>query len=200
MDRRTGPAAATVWAEALESSQALGRVAGRLRAPLADALRGGVREALQGRAAGHALHPVAVQFPIGLLTSAIVLDMWGRGESWRESRRLVAVACASTLPAVLTGWAEWLDADERTQRVGVAHAAVNAGSAVALFGSLAARSGRRPASSASGMALSVVAALGFGVAGYLGGHMSLVRKYATHDAPSDLEGARHGQAGHDSRG
>lgn len=196
MDTRTDRAAPTAWAEQLEDSRGLGGLAGQLRGPLAAVMGQTAKRALQGRAVGHAVHPLAVQLPLGALTSAIVLDMWGHGSSWRESRRLVATACLGALPSILTGMAEWLDADERTQRVGVAHAAVNAGSTLVLVASLAARSGRGAGpTSTAGMALSIAAALGFSVGGFLGGHMSLARKYATHDAPRDFEGAHSAAAG-----
>ena len=61
-------------------------------------------------------------------------------------------------------------AGERTQRVGIDHAGLNATAA-----------------------LTGVAAAALSAGGVLGGHMSLVRKYASHDQPSDSEGVTRGR-------
>ncbi|GAA0333370.1 hypothetical protein [Micropruina glycogenica] len=93
-------------------------------------------------------------------------------------------------PAALSGWAEWVHADERTQRVGIAHAGLNATAAVAsALSYLTRRRGWSPAAAA----LTGVAAGALSAGGVLGGHMSLVRKYASHDRPSDSEGVTKGR-------
>ncbi len=81
-------------------------------------------------------------------------------------------------------------AGERTQRVGIAHAGLNATAAMAsALSYLARRRGWSPAAAA----LTGVAALALSAGGVLGGHMSLVRKYASHDQPSDSEGVTRGR-------
>ena len=79
---------------------------------------------------------------------------------------------------------------ERTQRVGIAHAGLNATAAMAsALSYLARRRGWSPAAAA----LTGVAAAALSAGGVLGGHMSLVRKYASHDQPSDSEGVTRGR-------
>ncbi len=79
---------------------------------------------------------------------------------------------------------------KRTQRVGIAHAGLNATAAMAsALSYLARRRGWSPAAAA----LTGVAAAALSAGGVLGGHMSLVRKYASHDQPSDSEGVTRGR-------
>ena len=185
------PAATTVFLERLEQDPTLGRVAEDLSGPVHALLgTGQVGDALRGRAIGHALHPLLVQLPLGALVSASVLDLLQGQRAGRQSRLLMGVTCLSVLPAALSGWAEWTHADDRTKRVGVAHAAVNvAGAATSVASYLLRRRGWSPAAAV----LTGVAGTAFGIGGLLGGHLSLVRKYASHDPASDDEGAVHGQ-------
>jgi hypothetical protein len=72
----------------------------------------------------------------------------------------------------------------------VAHAALNVTAAVA---SLASYLVRRRGWSPTAAALTGVAGTAFGLGGLLGGHLSLVRKYASHDRQSDAEGMLRGR-------
>ena len=147
-------------------------------------------DALRRRPLGHALHPVLVQVPIGAVLSAAVLDVVQGRSAQSQSRLLMGVAWVSLAPAALSGWAEWVHAHERTQRVGIAHAGLNATAAMAsALSYLARRRGWPPAAAA----LTGVAAAALSAGGVLGGHMSLVRKYASHDQPSDSEGVTRGR-------
>lgn len=191
MHRTTNtPSPATRWTQALESDQRLDGPVGLLRR-VASATLGhpGLKAALQGRAVGHAIHPAVVDLPLGSLTSALLLDTVQGPAAADASRLLVATATVSLAPSIASGLAEWADADERTQRVGAAHALLNLVGGVLTASSWAARSlGHRR----SGVLLTSAALTAFSVSAYLGGHMSLVRKYATHDAPTDLAGATRG--------
>jgi hypothetical protein len=64
-------------------------VAGRVGAAARGVVRPGpVRDALSGRALGHALHPLLTDLPIGTWTSASLLDaLGGRGRRGRPARR-----------------------------------------------------------------------------------------------------------------
>jgi uncharacterized membrane protein len=185
------PAATTEFLERLEQDPTLGRLAAALTATVGSALGSGpLSDALRGRQLGHALHPVLVQVPLGALLSACVLDVAQGSRAGRQSRLLMGLTCLAVVPAAVTGWAEWANADDRTKRVGVAHAALNLTGAVTSVASyLVRRRGWSPAAAV----LTGLAGAAFGCAGVLGGHLSLVRKYASHDRPSDMEGALRGQ-------
>jgi uncharacterized membrane protein len=151
---------------------------------------GRVGDLLRGRMLGHALHPLLTQVPIGALVSAIALDAAQRSDAARQSRFLVGLACLSAVPAALSGVAEWTRADRRTQRVGVAHAGLNLlGTTTAIASFAARRKGWSPAATL----LAAAAGTAYGLSGMLGGHLSLVRKYASHDRPSDLDGVDRGE-------
>lgn len=144
-----------------------------------------IRNVLQGRSLGHALHPLLVQVPLGTLTGAVLLDMLGEASA---ASKLLLVSLLSSAPSAVTGWAEWVDADDRSQRVGLVHAGVNA-TGIALVGaSCLARARRRRV---FGVVLAGLAGVLWSVGGYLGGHLTLVRKYASH-ADSDGLGAARG--------
>lgn len=184
-------AAPTVLLEGLEENATLGRLAETL-SPVFGAFLGSgpVGDTLRGRSVGHALHPLLVQVPIGALLSASALDLLQGKRAGDQSRLLMGVTSLSALPAAVSGWAEWVHADERTQRVGVAHAALNVAGVVASAASYVVR---RRGWSPAGAVLTGLAGAAFGLGGMLGGHLSLVRKYASHDPASDDEGALRGQ-------
>ncbi len=184
-------AATTVFLERLERDATLGRLAEELAPPFEAFLGSGpLGDTLRGRTVGHALHPLLVQVPLGALLSASALDLVHGGRAADQSRLLMGVTCLSALPAALSGWAEWTHADDRTRRVGVAHAALNVAGVVT---SAASYILRRRGWSPAGAVLTGVAGAAFGLGGLLGGHLSLVRKYASHDPASDGEGVLHGQ-------
>jgi uncharacterized membrane protein len=188
---RRNRAATTVFLEHLEQDATLGRLAEELSPPVEALLgEGPLGDTLRGRAVGHALHPLLVQVPLGALLSASVLDLLQGGRAADQSRLLMGLTALSALPAALSGWAEWTHADDRTRRVGVAHAALNvAGVVTSVTSYLVRRRGWSPA----GAVLTGLAGTAFGLGGLLGGHLSLVRKYASHDPASDNEGAVRGQ-------
>ena len=144
--------------------------------------------ALRGDWAGHALHPLLTDFPLGAFLSATLLDLFGGRRARPAATGLVGFGLAMTVPTAAAGLAEWRSAGHTARRVGIVHASVN-GTAALLYGaSLAARLRGRHGRG-------VLLALGGGsaawVGGYLGGHLSLVRKVGTADpsfGPAD--GAR----------
>lgn len=190
MNWTTDSSPATRWAEALESDTRLDRVRTLLRRVAALGLRHpAVKASLQGRVLGHAIHPAVVDLPLGSLTSALLVDLVLGEKGADASHLLVATATTTMAPAVATGLAEWADADERTQRVGGVHALVNLLGGALAAGSWAARAtGHREA----GVWLTSASLTALTLGAYLGGHMAFVRKYATHDRPTDLAGTAHG--------
>src|SRR3954451_16020798 len=126
--------------EAVAGAEALDAVAGPIGKPLRELAPSGVKDVLSGTWLGHAIHPVLTDLVIGSWTSATVLDLVGGDDE--AARRLIAVGIAAYAPTALTGANDWADSeavDTPVRRVGLAHAAINAG-ALALYGaSLAAR-------------------------------------------------------------
>lgn len=134
---------------------------------------------LRGEPLGHALHPLLTDFPLGSWMSASFLDLFGGHDARRPAQRLVGFGLLAALPTAAAGLAEWQATAGGARRVGVVHAAGNT-TATALYGMswLARRSGRHQLGVRLGVGGGVVATVG----GYLGGHLSLVRKIGSADA------------------
>lgn len=143
----------------------------------------GARHGLQGRWLGHAVHPLLTDLPLGLWTGTNVLDLLPVPGSRRSAERLLALGLVSAPAVVVTGWAEWRDVEIREQRVGLVHAVLNV-SGLVLYG-LSLTSRRRDRHG-----LGVVLALGgsamVAAAGYLGGHLTAVRKVSYSNPAFDV--------------
>ncbi len=149
------------------------------------ASNGTVRAGLQGRWLGHAAHPVVVMMPIGLWTSAAVLHSTGLPEAQRPAHLLTGMGIMGALPATLTGLSEVAaGADERIKRVAVVHATLNTVALGLEVGSwLSGKAGNRAMAKFDSFAALAVTM----VSGYLGGHMSIARKYGTRDEAFDAQ-------------
>lgn len=177
-DRSTDRASAVVdWTRRVEESPGLDRFARALR-PAADTLIAspGRRYLLHGQWLGHAVHPLLTDLPIGFWTSVNVLDLVGGRQSRPAARRLLALGVLSAVPTVVTGVAEWATTGQREKRVGVVHAAANA---VALGLYAASYSARRRDRHAQGVVLALAGGGAASVGGYLGGHLTAVRKVSS---------------------
>lgn len=154
--------------EAAEGGEQLDDVIGRVR-PVAQQLLKptSFRRLLSGTDVGHPMHPVLVQLPIGLWTSAWVLDLLGLGRT-RAARSLVGLGVLSALPAIASGMSDWVDTDEVEARVGVVHATANS-AALACFSVswVRRRDGRH-----SGVFWSMLGATFATAGGFLGGHLA----------------------------
>jgi uncharacterized membrane protein len=164
----------------LERDGRLDAPARRLRA-IADAVvrSPGAENALRGTWLGHALHPLLTDFPLGAWMSASFLDLFGGPGARRPAQRLIGFGLLAAVPTAAAGLAEWRATAGGARRVGVVHAGVNS-TATLLYGSswVARRRGSQPTAVALGVVGGLVATTG----GYLGGHLSLVRKIGTTDA------------------
>jgi nitrite reductase/ring-hydroxylating ferredoxin subunit/uncharacterized membrane protein len=125
-----------------------------------------------GRWVGHPLHPALSDLPIGLWTSATILDAADLGPAARPGLDAAGVlSAAGTLAAgatVLTGLSDWTVSNDQDRRVGLFHGLLNTAALGLQSASLAARmTGHRGTGRALGAAgLAVTAG-----AAYLGGHL-----------------------------
>jgi uncharacterized membrane protein len=169
--------------EGWRAADALADVLARVSSPVTGPRP--LRELLQGRGAGHAIHPPMTDLPVGLWTSAVVLDLFG-GEGSREAaRRLLGVGLLTAVPTAATGFAEWHDTTNPERRVGVAHALLNTAALALLGTSYAARTRDRHrtgvATALAGMGVATASA-------FLGGHLATARKVGTRDTAFDRDG------------
>ena len=171
---RKGRKASRAWrpaaiAERVERAHVLDPAIRGLSDSVVRALPAGPRtDALHGVPFGQPAHPALVRLPLGCWTSAVLLDLF-RGSD-RASRVLIGTGIAGSVPAVATGLADWSALHTGQQRVGLVHAACQAGAAALFLGSLAARAGGRPGYGRvlSGCGLAMATA-----GSYLGGHLAL---------------------------
>jgi uncharacterized membrane protein len=167
----------------LEGSRAVDPLIAKV-APVVDRVMAppGARSALLGRWLGHAIHPLLTDLPLGLWTATNVLDLWPVQGSRPCAQRLLALGLLSVPPVVVTGLAEWREVGTRDQRVGLVHAGLNV-SGVALYTlSLISRSRDRHG---LGVALALGGSVAVASAGYLGGHLTAVRKVSSRNCEFD---------------
>ncbi len=180
-----GAPVAVGWTHRIERAAALDRVAGvvsRVSAPLG---KPPVRDVLLGTATGHALHPALTDLPIGLWTSASLLDLVGGRAAAPAAQRLVGAGILCAVPTALTGLAEWRQTTVPESRVGVVHANLNSVALSLYAGSwMARRSGRHRAGVAMSLAATGVAT----VAGFLGGHLATARKTGSRHPAYEKDG------------
>ncbi len=128
-------------------------------------------DVLSGRSVGHPLHPASVQIPLGCWVGACVLDLAGGQPAKPMARLLVGAGVVSSIPAVLSGLAEWVHTRDAERRVGAVHAGVNA-VAIGLFG---VSWWQRRHHGAHGRGASLTAMAVVSVGGWLGGHLAYNR-------------------------
>src|ERR1700736_5179611 len=128
--------------ERIERAHALDPVVHGLSDSVVRALPAGARtDALHGVPFGQPAHPALVRLPLGCWTSAVLLDLF-RGTD-RAARMLIGAGVAVTVPAAVTGLADWSALHRDQQRVGLVHAVCQASAAGLVLGSLAARASGR---------------------------------------------------------
>lgn len=86
------------------------------------------------RAAGHAVHPILIVFPLGLLTTAVGFDVLhlitDRATFAFTAAHLIAAGLLLGVVTAATGWLDWAlvtPPGTRARRVGLLHGLVNAG-------------------------------------------------------------------------
>ncbi|MCZ2859174.1 Rieske 2Fe-2S domain-containing protein [Blastococcus sp. VKM Ac-2987] len=126
-----------------------------------------VKDVLHGTWLGHPLHPVLVQVPVGSWVSAGLLDAVPRLRP--AATVLIGTGVAASVPAALSGAADWSEQGSGVRRLGALHAVLNTAALGLYAGSLVARGQGR------GTLGRVLAYSGLGLAGgsaAIGGHMS----------------------------
>jgi nitrite reductase/ring-hydroxylating ferredoxin subunit len=137
-----------------------------------------VKDVLHGTWLGHPLHPVVVQVPVGSWISAGLLDAVPPMRP--AATLLIGTGVAASVPAALTGAADWSEQESGVRRLGAIHALANSVALGLYVGSLVARAKGR---GGLGRLLSYS---GLGVASAsaaIGGHMSYAQSSgASHSA------------------
>jgi nitrite reductase/ring-hydroxylating ferredoxin subunit len=152
----------------LEDSEGLDRAVRSLADATARRLGTGPQaDALHGVWLGQPVHPALTGLPVGFWTSAAVLDFVPG--SRRASQVLIALGLAGSVPAAAAGLADWSSLHREQQRVGLAHAAANAGAMALFAGSLLARAGGRHA---GGRVLALGGLAALTASTYLGRHLA----------------------------
>lgn len=150
---------------------------------------------------GHAIHPILIVFPLGLLATGVVFDViyliWGNPTFATVAYWMFAAGIVGGLLAAPFGWIDWfaIPSGTRAKRIGLIHGLSNTTALLFFAGSFYLRMDApvRPEMSAS-----VLSFVGAGLAlfgGWLGGE--LVERLgvgiddgAHLDAPSSLSGKK----------
>ncbi len=155
-------------AEDLEHANALDRPARAITKAVSKILPPGLlKDLLHGVPVGHPAHPPLTDIPIGCYVSAAVLDLVP-GTAF-AAEILITTGLASSVPAALTGAADWSSLHSEQQRVGLVHAAGNATAGVLYTASLVAR---RRGHLAGGKMLGYAGLTALVAGAYLGGHLA----------------------------
>jgi nitrite reductase/ring-hydroxylating ferredoxin subunit/uncharacterized membrane protein len=156
--------------ERLESSKGLDSLGRTLANAFAAVVRPGVaKDLVSGPWLGHPVHPTLTDVPIGLWSSALVLDVLGGKEAQKGSEILVGLGALAAVPTAVTGLSDLADVVNKPERsVGTAHALGNT-SALALYA--LSYVARRTGNHGLGKGLGMLGALTVTASGYLGGHL-----------------------------
>jgi nitrite reductase/ring-hydroxylating ferredoxin subunit/uncharacterized membrane protein len=139
--------------------------------------QGTVKDLLHGVWLGHPLHPALAQLTVGCFTGAAVLDVSGdRGDG---AARLIRWGMLGSLPTAAAGIADYSDAHEEQQRIGVVHAAANSASLLCYGLSLGLRSAGR---SRGGVLAGLLGFTLVGLSSALGGDLSFRRAVGANHA------------------
>ncbi|HEY8560031.1 MAG TPA: DUF2231 domain-containing protein [Pyrinomonadaceae bacterium] len=153
---------------------------------------------------GHAIHPIMIVFPLGLLSTGVIFDViyliWGNLTFATVAYYMIGAGIIGGFAAAVFGLIDWLaiPAGTRAKAVGLYHAVVNVIALVLFIGSWWLRS---DAPASPELTASVLSLLGAGlslVGGWFGGELVERLGVSVHDgahldAPNSLtdEDARH---------
>ena len=168
--RAAGRSRYSRFLSALEHAEALDRYVDAA-APVARRLVAAerVRALLHGDATGIPLHVIVKDLPFGAWFMAQFLDLFRDPGSRQAATRLVTLGLVSSVPAAVTGWAEWVRTGRSRRRVGIVHASSNGVAVLIFLASLVARTrGHYGWGAGLGRAGGVFLVIG----GFLGGHIA----------------------------
>jgi uncharacterized membrane protein len=152
----------------IATSSSLDDVNERLVSTVQRVTGGPVRSLLSGTWLGHPLHPVLTDLPIGMWTSAFVLDLFGGRAARRPAQAFVGLGVVTALPTAASGLSDWAETTGPARRVGSVHAIANG---VGLGAQILSWRARRRGHHTSGVVLSLLGATATTVAAALGGHL-----------------------------
>ncbi|MCV2490317.1 Rieske 2Fe-2S domain-containing protein [Geodermatophilus sp. YIM 151500] len=137
-----------------------------------------LKDLLHGTWLGHPLHPVVIQVPTGSWLSAGLLDAIPPLRP--AATVLIGTGVAASVPAALTGAADWAEQGAGVRRLGALHAALNVVATGLYVGSLVARARRRDGLGRGLAYAGLAVATG---SASIGGHMSYAQSSgASHSA------------------
>ncbi|WP_018333354.1 Rieske 2Fe-2S domain-containing protein [Actinomycetospora chiangmaiensis] len=146
-----------------------------------------IADVLHGVPIGHPLHPILAQASFGSFVSAGLLDLVPRTR--RPAAALIGVGLLTAVPTAAAGWADYSQAHEEQQRVGIVHAAANITMLAGYVMSLGARlRGRSTRGALWGWAALTVGSAGAALGGHLSYHQALGANHAEdypHIGPED---------------
>lgn len=155
---------------------------------------------------GHAIHPILIVYPLGLLSAAAIFDLiylvtgnptWTTVSYW-----MIAAGIVGGLLAAVFGLIDFLNipSGTRAKRIGMLHGLVNLGVVILFVASWLLRMGSPETPSTAAFALSFIAVGAAFLGGWLGGELVErlgvgVAPDANLNAPNSLT-ARPGHTGH----
>jgi len=125
-----------------------------------------IKNILHGSWLGHALHPALILPPAGAWTTAAILDFVG---DERGADTAIGFGILSSIPAALSGTADWMNTSAKARRLGLVHAALNSAALSCYTLSWLARKGGQRG---LGVTLSTAGLSTLVLSGYLGGEIS----------------------------
>jgi len=146
---------------------------------------------------GHPMHPMLVNYPLGLLTTSVIFDIihWVTGNGyWSEiAFWMIAAGLIGGISASIVGTIDWLaiPSGTRAKSVGLVHGAGNYGILILFLVSWLVRLSAPGTPAIIAYVLSFLGAALLGVTGWLGGELTLrlgigVDEGANLNAPSSL--------------
>lgn len=126
---------------------------------------------------GHAIHPILIVYPLGLLSTAVIFDIiylvtgnprWATVAFW-----MIAAGIIGGLLAALFGFIDYLNipSQTRAKRIGMLHGLINFGVMVLFAASWYLRSDLPEAPPTLALALSFIGVAAAGLGGWLGGEL-----------------------------